>query len=40
MPLPMLKMVIGQGTPPTADHTHNIQWEALTHTDVGNVGIR
>ncbi|HEY2903943.1 MAG TPA: alginate lyase family protein [Polyangia bacterium] len=40
MSLPNLKTVVGQNTPPTADDTHHIQWEALTHAGVGAVGIR
>jgi hypothetical protein len=39
MPMPSVKAVIAQGTSPTADDTHHIQWEALTHTGVGSVGI-
>ena len=39
MSLPNVKGVIAQDTPPTADDTHHIQWEALTHTGVGSIGI-
>ncbi|HXI60267.1 MAG TPA: alginate lyase family protein [Polyangia bacterium] len=40
MPMPSVKSVIAQGTSPTADDQHHIQWEALTHSGVGSVGIR
>lgn len=39
MPLPNVKSVIAQNTSPTADDTHHIQWEALTHAGIGSVGI-
>jgi hypothetical protein len=37
IPLPSVKSVIDQNTPPTADDTHHIQWERLTHSNVGNL---
>jgi hypothetical protein len=37
--LPNVQKVIAQGTAPTKDDVHHIQWEALTHAQVGSVGI-